>query len=379
MALPFFYAMDSKSEDGRHYNEKQAWVSLVNLMFIPPTFKRLLVSAALLSGVAAGSCVQPAAAVVQRTDNGMLAQKLGIPLYEWQDDTNPDPKLIFLAIHGFTQQGLCFDVLARSLAARGYLVVAPDLRGHGRWVGNTGSTNNDFNISCDDESRLLVQLRKSHPGAKIFGLGESAGCAVLLKAVVNEPKAVKGLILCAAGVEPHIHKPGGMGPKFIMGMAKLVEPVDLTDYYAKYVSDDKRTADEMVHDPLNKSHQSALSLIGTMNFISQMPVLANEVPRSIPVLLLQGSDDQIVNASSVSRVYDGFKTSDKSLKEIAGCGHILLGTAFIKPLVLNDTFDWLTRHGGMPEINAADPNTAISSANSSQKSFSQKLKGKFHL
>jgi hypothetical protein len=116
-----------------------------------------------------------------------------------------------------------------------------------------------------------------------------------------------------------------------------------------------------------------------MNFISQMPVLASQLPRSIPVLLLQGSDDQIVNAASASRVYDGFKTSDKSLKEISGCGHILLGTAFIKPIVLNDTFDWLAQHGGMPANTAPDPNSAISSANPNQKTFTQKLKGKLHL
>ncbi|MFN8552747.1 MAG: alpha/beta fold hydrolase [Candidatus Obscuribacterales bacterium] len=354
--------------------------SLTKLKFSPPTFKRLAITAAALATITGWSSLRPATAAVVRTDNGMLAQKLGIPLYEWQDDANPEPKLIFLAVHGFTQQGLCFEALAKELAARGYLVVAPDLRGHGRWIGNTGSTNNDFTVSCEDESRLLAQLRKSHPGAKIFGLGESAGCAVLLKAVCNEPKAVKGLILCAAGVEPHIHKPGGMGPKFLMGMAKLVEPVDLTDYYAKYVSDDKRTADEMVHDPLNKSHQSALSLIGTMNFISQMPVLASQLPRSIPVLLLQGSDDQIVNASSASRVYDGFKTSDKSLQEIAGCGHILLGTSFIKPVVLNDTFDWLEKHGGLPAVIQPQTST-ISSANgpSNSKSFTQKMKSKFRI
>lgn len=350
------------------------------MKFSSSSIKRVLLSAALLAGIASSTCAKPALAAVVRTDNGMLGQKLGIPLYEWQDDANPDPKLILVAVHGFTQQGLCFEVLARELAGRGYLVVAPDLRGHGRWIGNTGSTNNDFNISCDDESRLLVQLRKAHPGAKIFGLGESAGCAVLMRAVGSEPKAVKGLILCAAGVEPHIHKPGGMGPKFIMGMAKLVEPVDLTDYYAKYVSDDKRTADEMVHDPLNKSHQSALSLIGTMNFISQMPALAGQIPRSVPVLLLQGSDDQIVNAASASRVYDSLKTSDKSLQEIAGCGHILLGTAFIKPIVMNDTLDWLARHGGMPDPSQSGPSTISSlSANSNQKSFSQKMKSKFHI
>lgn len=352
----------------------------MNLKFSQPTFRRLALTAAALASVTGWSSLRPAIATVIRTDNGVLSQRVGIPLYEWQDDANPDPKLIFLAVHGFTQQGLCFEALAKELAARGYLVVAPDLRGHGRWVGNTGSTNNDFVVSCDDQSRLLSQLRKSHPGAKIFGLGESAGCAVLLKAVGNEPKAVKGLILCAAGVEPHIHKPGGMGPKFLMGMAKLVEPVDLTDYYAKYVSDDKRTADEMVHDPLNKSHQSALSLIGTMNFISQMPVLASQLPRSIPVLLLQGSDDQIVNASSASRVYDGFKTSDKSLQEIAGCGHILLGTSYIKPVVLNDTLEWLGKHGGLPAVTQVQA-SAISSANgtSNQKTFSQKLKNKFHM
>ncbi len=344
-----------------------------NLILGPHPLRKLILRLAVAASVIGLSWAPSCLAAVLRSDNGAISQKLGIPLYEWQDDNNANPNLIFVAVHGFTQQGACFEVLARTLAEKGYLVVAPDLRGHGRWIGKT-STNNDFNISCDDLSRLLVRLRKDHPGAKIFGMGESAGCAVLLKAVINEPKAIKGLILCAAGVEPHIHKPGGMGQQFMIGMAKLVAPVDLTDYYAKYVSDDKRTADEMVHDPLNKSQQSALNLIGTMNFISQMPVLASEVPRSIPVLLIQGSDDQIVNAHSVGRVFDGFKTSDKSLQEISGCGHILLGTAFIKPVVLNDTFDWLAKHGGMPLNSTADASSV-----SPQKSFSQKLRSRFHI
>jgi alpha-beta hydrolase superfamily lysophospholipase len=348
-------------------------VKLVSATFNPANWRKLLLRTTLLASLFGLTTGLPSFATVLRNDNCMLSQQLGIPLYVWQDDANPTPKLIFIAIHGFTQQGACFDVLARDLAARGYLVVAPDLRGHGRWYGGSGSTNNDFNISCDDESRLLFALRRTYPKAKIFGMGESAGCAVLLRAVANQPKAVKGLILCAAGVQPHMHKPGGMGPAFIIGMAKLVAPVDLTDYYSKYVSDDKRTADEMVHDPLNRSHQSALNLIGTMNFISQMPMLATQVPRSIPVLLLQGANDQIVNADSATRVLNGFRTSDKSLQEIAGCGHILLGTAFIKPIVLNDTFDWLAKHGGMP-ITTADAGDG-----SMSKPYPQKLKGKFHL
>jgi alpha-beta hydrolase superfamily lysophospholipase len=117
-----------------------------------------------------------------------------------------------------------------------------------------------------------------------------------------------------------------------------------------------------------------------MNFISQMPALAGQIPRNIPVMLLQGSDDQIVNAASASRVFDSFKTADKSLKEIAGCGHILLGTAFIKPIVMNDTLDWLATHGGMPEINQNASSTISSlSTISNQKSFTQKMKSKFHI
>ncbi|HEY9677164.1 MAG TPA: alpha/beta fold hydrolase [Drouetiella sp.] len=331
--------------------------------------------AALLSGALTLMAAAPSKAAVQRIDNGALSQKLQIPLYQWQDDTNNDPRLIFIAIHGFTQQGGCFDVLARTLAMRGYLVVAPDLRGHGRWTGSTGSTNTDFNVSCDDESRLLKLLRKTYPKAAIFGMGESAGCGVLMRAVINEPKNVKGIILCAAGVEPHLHKPGGMSKDFIIGMAKLVKPVDLTDYYTKYVSDDKRICDEMVHDPLNRSHQSAINMMGTMNFISQMPMVAADVPRNIPVLFLQGENDQIVNPQSVSRVFDNIQTPDKDLVEIPGSGHILLGTSFIKPIVMNDTLDWLGKHGGLPIATTADASTVVTP----QKPFSQKSKKKFHL
>ncbi len=318
--------------------------------------------------------LSPALAVVERSDASADAQRTGVPLYEWQDDAVKDPKAIVIAVHGFTQQGGCFGVLAKALADQGYLFVAPDLRGHGRWTTGTGSTNNDLNMSCEDLSNIIARLRKEHPHAKIFCLGESCGSAVVLRAVSEDARGIKGIILCAAGVQPHIHSPANLGSKFVMGMAKLVTPVDLSDYYSHYVSDDKRIADEMINDPLGKGHQSGLSLIGTMNFISQMPDVATTIPRSIPVLVIQGAEDQVVDPKSVLRVVSSFKTTDKTLEEIPGSGHVLVGTSFIKPQVMGIITSWLANHDG---INNNGTNTATLPGQN--KSFGQKLKSKFHL
>src|SRR5579872_341480 len=71
---------------------------------------------------------QSALATVIRTDECTLGQKLGVPVYAWQDKTVSDKALI-VAFHGMTFYGLAFNDMATYLASQGYPVYAFDFHG----------------------------------------------------------------------------------------------------------------------------------------------------------------------------------------------------------------------------------------------------------
>jgi alpha-beta hydrolase superfamily lysophospholipase len=283
-------------------------------------------------------------AVVVRDDDSELSKKTGVPLYVWQEE-NSKPLVIFIAIHGSAQDGAVMDRLASSLAKLGYLVIAPDIRGNGRWQladGPKSSMYDDFVQSIADLERLLLRVNEAYPNCEIFCLGESIGAGIVLKAVAESPRQVKGIILCSAGFRPHLHNPLNMRSSFLMGMAKMVAPVDLSDYLTRYASDDARVAREMINDPLAKNRQSGLDLIGTFNFLNQELDFAANAPREISVLMIQGTEDQIVEPKSAERVFSVLKSKNKKFVLLPSCGHVLVGTSFIKPEVLNCIEGWLS-------------------------------------
>ncbi|MBA3857406.1 MAG: hypothetical protein C0507_10910 [Cyanobacteria bacterium PR.3.49] len=286
----------------------------------------------------------PAVAAVQRNDNSDIFQVTGVPLYEWKDDRVEKPRKILVAVHGFAQQGGALSAIALKYARQGYLVVAPDLRGHGRWPETDATMEENLQKSCDDLAKLLAQLHKRYKKADIYCIGESTGSGVLMSAIAKQDRGIRAVVLCAAGSQPAFHNPAVMGVSFIKGMASMVSQVDIKSYLQHYLSDDPRVAREMIDDPLAKKSQSALQLLGTMSFIREMPKRASELPASIPVLVMQGSEDQIVNAESAQAVFDSLKTDDKNFVVVPGSGHILVGTAYIKPAVAKAIDDWLLKH-----------------------------------
>lgn len=305
----------------------------------------LLSAAVLCSGAnLINGSSSPALALVSKDESAKISQLTGVPLYEWRDDSFEKPTGIVVAVHGFAQDAGAMSSIAQTFASKGYLVITPDLRGHGRWPDTDASMEENLHASCEDLAKILAVLHKQYRKTRIYCLGESTGSGVVMSAIEKQPDGVRGIILCAAGSQPSFHNPAVMGSKFIKGMATFVTQVDIRPYLQHYLSDDDRIAQEMINDPLAKKSQSALQLIGTMSFIKDMPARAAKLPASIPVLVMQGSADQIVLPESAEPVYQAFRAKDKQFVEIDGSGHILVGTSFIKQRVLRTIEDWLAKH-----------------------------------
>jgi len=292
-------------------------------------------------------------AEVVRNDDSDDMKELNVPLYEWQNYPSHLHQPIVVILHGAAQQAGSVEIIARRLALSGYLIVAPDLRGDGRWrtifagQQTSGGAFGDFTRSSEDLQTLLTLLRRKHPHSPIFCMGESAGAIVVLAAVSQSAKNIKGVILLAAGCEPHLHNPGSMGPGFYGKLLNVGQPVDMTNYIIRYSSDDERVGQEMVSDPLSKNRLSALELLGTLNFINRAPEFASRMPKTVPALVIQGKLDQIVEPSSANKVFSALKSTDKKYLLLPDSGHILIGTAYLKNSVFAPIRDWLSAHGGL--------------------------------
>jgi hypothetical protein len=67
----------------------------------------------------------------------------------------------------------------------------------------------------------------------------------------------------------------------------------------------------------------------------------------LPTLLIQGQQDQIINANSSVKLLGKLASTDKNILMLPSSGHILIGTSYVKPEVEDAIIDWLAAHGGL--------------------------------
>jgi acylglycerol lipase len=264
-----------------------------------------------------------------------------IPIRQWTDK-NIRPRAIVVALHGASRHSGTYQTLAEHLVSLGYLVVSPDLRGHGEWYFSKQATAKDkianWDKSTDDVVALLDNLRQEYPRLPIFCMGESTGAAVAIKAAARCP-AVNGLVLSAIGTRPCVHDVPNIVCDAFEGIFDLDKPLDVKDTIIKYSSDDERVRLNAGNDPLVKP-MSARELLRTSLLLNHTVANAEKLPSQMPVLMLQGDKDEIVTVSSARSVLRHISSHEKEMLEFP-YGHILLTTPFIHSDVMSKVSDWL--------------------------------------
>lgn len=274
-----------------------------------------------------------------RTDSNLIA-------HTWTDDRHV-LRGIVVTTHGTTQHRGSLDTLARHLSSAGFIVVSMDLRGHGlRYHKGKGLKHREINYfrSAQDLCSLTSDLKSEYPGVPVFCLGESVGAAVTIQSAKSCPDLFDGIILCSAGTTPCFFDPRMTVPDFCRGIFHLNKPMDVRGYIKKYSSDDPRVTNEMVSDPLSRISLSPREILRTLFFLRRTPKAARQLPGHLPVLIIQGGKDHIVATRTVKSLFKHLRATDKQMVLFPTFGHVLLGTSYIKPPVLQSVEDWLTAH-----------------------------------
>ncbi len=258
-------------------------------------------------------------------------------------------KGVVITVHGTTQHSGSFETLAKHLVANGFIVVSVDLRGHGARYhlpkpgSNTAIERRvDYSRSAEDLIAIFKQARRKYHGLPLFCIGESVGAGVATRAAGSSPGLLDGMILCSAGTRPCVFNPFMVANDFVKGIWRLDHLMDVSRYIDRYSADDKRVSNEMISDPLSRIRLTPREILQTAFFIRRTPESAKKIDPSLPVLIVQGELDHIVGSHQVNAILKNLPSLDKKIVLLPKCGHVLLGTSYLKPVVLDSVTDWLT-------------------------------------
>lgn len=127
-----------------------------------------------------------------------------------------EPRGAVTVVHEAGEHGGRYLGLARSLAAAGWAVALPDLRGHGRSEGARGHSNGIREI-LRDLGDVQDHLAYRQPEAPKVLLGHGLGALWALAYACERPADIAALVLVAPRLQPHFElpaRPGGLFKAF---------------------------------------------------------------------------------------------------------------------------------------------------------------------
>jgi alpha-beta hydrolase superfamily lysophospholipase len=228
----------------------------------------------------------------------------------------PNPRGVVVIAHGFGEHGGAYRHVAERLGpALEVDVLAPDLRGHGRSPGRRGVVLRYEDLIADVRAALDWSARERLP-LPLYLLGHSNGGLLTLRlAMETEPGAAgapTGLILS----NPSIQIVTPIPPlKLALGrlLLRLSPGVTLTGKLdPSLMTRDPAMQREHETDPLRHSRISPPLFFG---MASSGPIVAREAGSiTLPVLMLLGGSDPVIDCETSRRVFERLGSEDKTLR-----------------------------------------------------------------
>jgi alpha-beta hydrolase superfamily lysophospholipase len=143
------------------------------------------------------------------SDHFILENAEGVKscIYRWLPAQDAKIKAAIIVAHGMAEHGARYARFAAFLTASGYVVYAPDLRGHGKTAGNIENIGSlgghDGFYGMLDDLRLLAEIiKKEHQGLPLFLFGHSMGALLVQGYISRWGDGLQGAVLSGAVEDP---------------------------------------------------------------------------------------------------------------------------------------------------------------------------------
>ena len=240
-------------------------------------------------------------------------------------------------LHGFTEHSGRYAALAAALNEHGYVVHAMDLRGHGRSEGDRVFIRS-YDEHLEDVRAYLECVARREPDKPLFLVGHSMGGQILTLLAIAGSLEAAGLVLSA----PPIKVDSDVFPllRYLAPLlGRLLPRLRLVRMGAKGLSRDPRVVAQFESDPLVYHGRfpagTGAEILRAVGRIKTRMELVR-----LPLLILQGTGDLVVDPAGGQQLYDGAGSEDKTLRLYEGLYHDL----FHEPeraQVIRDLVAWL--------------------------------------
>ena len=261
----------------------------------------------------------------------------GVILYERQWRPQKEPKAGLVLLHGICEHSGRYQEAGEYLAQRGYYVNALDLRGHGKSDGTLGFVNS-FDEYLGDLEVYLARVWDRLPRKPVFILGHSMGGAISLLFSIRKKPDIRGLILSA----PTISLDGHISlflRKISLGLGKFFPKLGTVKLDINATSRDPKVIANRKKDPL-VYHGRILARTGAELIRATKLIQAQMEQVPVPLLILHGESDRMVNIKGSKELFARAKEYDKTFKVYKDYYHELLNELG-REQVFQDIVEWM--------------------------------------
>ncbi|MCZ6596932.1 MAG: alpha/beta fold hydrolase [Planctomycetota bacterium] len=213
-----------------------------------------------------------------------------------------EPRGCVTVLHDAGDHGGRYEELAHVLAAAGWAIALPDLRGHGQSEGERGHSWGRNEVVRDIDA-ILDHLAYRMPEEPQVLIGQGLGALYVLAYCLDRPERVAAAVVAAPLLTPRFGLP--QKKKGLAGMFKKVGPTSPGSIGWR--------AEALTTDPAQQSAWSGDALVHdviTLRAGQEAAAMAADVVRragaiTTPVLILQGTADPLADPAAAQALGNG--------------------------------------------------------------------------
>ena len=247
---------------------------------------------------------------------------------------------VLLIVHGLAEHSGRYMNVVNHFVPLGYAAYGVDHVGHGKSSGTRVYVER-FEDYTDTLKIYFDMVRHWQPEKPVFLVGHSMGGLIGAVYLLDYQAELTGAVLSGPAVKVH----DTVSPAFIFVgklISVLMPKLGLIGLEAEGVSRDPAVVQAYVNDPLVcRGKVTARLSAELVKAIRRVAAEATKI--TLPILILQGSADRLVDPKGAQMLYDAVNSVDKTIKIYDGLYH----EVYNEPehgQVLGDVKAWLETH-----------------------------------